>query len=37
MSPEQTAISGTESTAVAQANGESVTAGASPAVVRPGE
>nr|XP_046244410.1 eukaryotic translation initiation factor 4 gamma 1-like isoform X2 [Scatophagus argus] len=33
--PPQTAISGTESTAVAQANGESVTAAATPAVVRP--
>ncbi|XP_076590783.1 eukaryotic translation initiation factor 4 gamma 1 isoform X3 [Chaetodon auriga] len=33
--PPQTAISGTESTAVAQANGESVTAAAAPAVVRP--
>uniref|UniRef100_A0A672ZQP1 Eukaryotic translation initiation factor 4 gamma 1 n=1 Tax=Sphaeramia orbicularis TaxID=375764 RepID=A0A672ZQP1_9TELE len=33
--PPQTAISGSESTAVGQANGESVTAAASPAVVRP--
>ncbi|XP_070684791.1 eukaryotic translation initiation factor 4 gamma 1-like [Pempheris klunzingeri] len=33
--PPQTAISGSESTAVAQANGESVTAAATPAVVRP--
>lgn len=34
---QQTAISGSESTAVAQANGESVTAAATPALVRPGE
>ncbi|XP_022078022.2 eukaryotic translation initiation factor 4 gamma 1 isoform X4 [Acanthochromis polyacanthus] len=33
--PPQTAISGSESTAVAQANGESVTAAATPALVRP--
>ncbi|XP_044059610.1 eukaryotic translation initiation factor 4 gamma 1-like [Siniperca chuatsi] len=33
--PPQTAISGSESTAVAQANGENVTAAASPALVRP--
>ncbi|XP_036928829.1 eukaryotic translation initiation factor 4 gamma 1-like isoform X1 [Acanthopagrus latus] len=33
--PPQTAISGTESTVVAQANGESVAAAATPAVVRP--
>ncbi|XP_045929336.1 eukaryotic translation initiation factor 4 gamma 1-like isoform X3 [Micropterus dolomieu] len=35
--PPQTAISGSESTAVAQANGESVTAAFTPAVVRPDE
>uniref|UniRef100_A0A7N5ZTZ7 Eukaryotic translation initiation factor 4 gamma 1 n=1 Tax=Anabas testudineus TaxID=64144 RepID=A0A7N5ZTZ7_ANATE len=35
--PPQTAISGSESTAVPQANGESVTAAATPALVRPGE
>lgn len=35
--PLQTAISGTESSAAAQANGESVTAGAAPAVVKSGE
>ncbi|XP_076000528.1 eukaryotic translation initiation factor 4 gamma 1-like isoform X2 [Genypterus blacodes] len=33
--PPQTAISGSESTGVAQANGENVTAAAAPAVVRP--
>ncbi|KAK2846861.1 hypothetical protein Q5P01_009860 [Channa striata] len=33
--PPQTAISGSESTAVPQANGESVTAAATPALVRP--
>ncbi|XP_070762633.1 eukaryotic translation initiation factor 4 gamma 1 isoform X2 [Enoplosus armatus] len=33
--PPQTALSGSESTAVSQANGESVTAAASPALVRP--
>ncbi|XP_039986566.1 eukaryotic translation initiation factor 4 gamma 1-like [Xiphias gladius] len=33
--PPQTAISGSEHTAVAQANGESVTAAATPALVRP--
>uniref|UniRef100_A0A8D0DGP7 Eukaryotic translation initiation factor 4 gamma 1 n=1 Tax=Sander lucioperca TaxID=283035 RepID=A0A8D0DGP7_SANLU len=35
--PPQTAISGSESTAFVQANGESVTAAATPALVRPGE
>lgn len=34
---QQTAISGSESTAGPQANGESVTAAATPALVRPGE